>query len=81
MLLFHLRMPATSTVAQDQYTRDAIGVRHMPPDITVREIVARLGDLALPGDGFASGIAQIQARQRPVDLPVECPTTFDLVST
>ncbi len=37
--------------------------------ITLRELVDRVGDLALPGDGFADDLEVIQASQPPADMP------------
>lgn len=39
------------------------------PGITARELVARVGDLGMPGDGFADDLEAIQAAQRPVSSP------------
>ncbi|MBI2940904.1 MAG: type II toxin-antitoxin system Phd/YefM family antitoxin [Chloroflexi bacterium] len=40
-----------------------------PPGITVGELIARLGDLGLPGDGFADDLEAIQAGQPKVAFP------------
>jgi antitoxin (DNA-binding transcriptional repressor) of toxin-antitoxin stability system len=37
--------------------------------ITLREVVARVGDLALPGEGFAEDLEAVQAAQPPVGQP------------
>jgi antitoxin (DNA-binding transcriptional repressor) of toxin-antitoxin stability system len=39
------------------------------PGPTPRELAARLGDLPLPGDGFADDLEFIQASQPAADLP------------
>lgn len=40
-----------------------------PPGITLREIIARIGDLRMPGDGFADDLEAIQAAQPPASVP------------
>lgn len=42
---------------------------HPQPGITPEELVARIGDLPMPGDGFADDLEAIQAAQRPATLP------------
>ena len=39
------------------------------PGITVGELIARVGDLQLPGDGFADELEAIQAAQGLVEVP------------
>jgi antitoxin (DNA-binding transcriptional repressor) of toxin-antitoxin stability system len=38
------------------------------PRVTWHDVVARLGDLTPPGDGFADELEKIQASQPPVEL-------------
>ena len=40
-----------------------------PPGITVGELIALVGDLGLPGDGFADDLEAIQAAQPKADFP------------
>ena len=40
-----------------------LGTVSPPSGITVSELIVRLGDLALPGDGFADDLEAIQATQ------------------
>lgn len=40
-----------------------------PPGITVLELIARIGDLEMPGDGFADDLEAIQATQRKAEFP------------
>ncbi len=37
--------------------------------ITLREVIARVGDLAPPGEGFAEDLEAVQAAQPPVGQP------------
>lgn len=39
------------------------------PGVTVREIVARIADLALPGDGFADDLEAVHAAQGLATIP------------
>jgi antitoxin (DNA-binding transcriptional repressor) of toxin-antitoxin stability system len=39
------------------------------PGITGRDLIARLGNLAMPGDGFADDLEAIQAAQQPASAP------------
>jgi prevent-host-death family protein len=39
------------------------------PGITVGELIARLGDLPLPGEGFADDLEAIQAAQPKAEFP------------
>ncbi|MBW3631989.1 MAG: hypothetical protein KY456_03070 [Chloroflexi bacterium] len=39
------------------------------PGITVSELIAKVGDLEMPGDGFADDLEAIQAAQRLVEMP------------
>lgn len=42
-----------------------------PPGITVRDLVARVGNLKTPGDGFADDLEAVQREnaQRPMTVP------------
>jgi antitoxin (DNA-binding transcriptional repressor) of toxin-antitoxin stability system len=40
-----------------------------PPGITVDELIARIGNLKMPGDGFAVDLEAIQAEQGVVEFP------------
>ncbi len=49
-----------------------VAVLHPPiakRGITPEELVARVGNLSMPGDGFADDLEAIQAAQRPATLP------------
>jgi len=46
-----------------------LGPAETPRGITALELVSRLGDLALPGDGFADDLAAIQAEQPKEEAP------------
>jgi antitoxin (DNA-binding transcriptional repressor) of toxin-antitoxin stability system len=46
-----------------------LGPPEGPPGITAAELVARLGDLAMPGDGFADDLEAIQANQPKAEFP------------
>jgi prevent-host-death family protein len=39
------------------------------PGITVKELVARIGDLEMPGDGFADDLEAVQAEQGIAEFP------------
>ena len=39
------------------------------PGITVSELIARVGDLEMPGDGFADDLEAVQAAQGLVEVP------------
>lgn len=39
------------------------------PGITVSEFIARVGDLKMPGDGFADALEAIQAEQGLAEMP------------
>jgi prevent-host-death family protein len=39
------------------------------PGITVKELVARIGNLSMPGDGFADDLEAIHAEQGIAELP------------
>lgn len=39
------------------------------PGITVSELIAKVGDLEMPGDGFADDLEAIQAAQGLVEMP------------
>ncbi|MSQ15302.1 MAG: hypothetical protein EXR50_05515 [Dehalococcoidia bacterium] len=41
----------------------SLGPVSRPPAITIDELIARVGDLELPGDGFADDLEAIQAEQ------------------
>ena len=45
----------------------SLGPIGAPLGISARELIARLGDLALPGDGFADDLEAIQAAQPPAE--------------
>lgn len=47
----------------------SLGPISAPPGISARELIARLGDLALPGDGFADDLEAIQAAQPLAEAP------------
>ena len=54
--------------------RDGAPVATLAPvsatsSITLREVIARVGDLAPPGDGFAEDLEAVQAAQPPVGQP------------
>ena len=40
-----------------------IGPAFAKPGITIRELIARVGDLPMPGDGFADDLEAVQAEQ------------------
>jgi len=40
-----------------------------PPGITVAELIARTGDLGMPGDGFADDLEWVQAHQPKAEFP------------
>jgi antitoxin (DNA-binding transcriptional repressor) of toxin-antitoxin stability system len=40
-----------------------------PPGITVKALVAEIGNLSMPGDGFADDLEAIQAEQGVSELP------------
>jgi prevent-host-death family protein len=42
---------------------------YQPIGITLRELIARVGDLKMPGGGFADDIEAAQAAQGPVEVP------------
>ncbi len=46
-----------------------IGPAALPRGITAQELVSRLGDLALPGEGFADELEAIQAEQPKAEAP------------
>ncbi len=39
------------------------------PGITVEELIAEIGNLAIPGDGFADDLEAVQAEQGVAELP------------
>ena len=39
------------------------------PGITVRELIAQVGDLQMPGDGFADDLEAVQAAQGLAEVP------------
>jgi prevent-host-death family protein len=39
------------------------------PGITAKELVAQIGDLSMPGDGFADDLEAVQAEQGIAELP------------
>lgn len=39
------------------------------PSITIRELIARIGDLRSPGEGFADDLEAVQASQEPARMP------------
>ncbi|MCL4466576.1 MAG: type II toxin-antitoxin system Phd/YefM family antitoxin [Chloroflexi bacterium] len=39
------------------------------PGITLREVVIKLGDIPLPGDGFAEDLEAVQASQPRAEVP------------
>ena len=45
-----------------------------PASPTLRELAARLGGLALPGEGYAAGLEAAQAAGRPAPEPPAWPT-------
>jgi len=40
-----------------------------PPGITIDELIARIGDLKMPGDGFADDVEEVQASQGVATVP------------
>lgn len=40
-----------------------------PPGITVKELIAEIGNLRMPGDGFAEDLEAVQAEQGIATLP------------
>ncbi len=40
-----------------------------PPGITVEELIAEIGNLPMPGDGFADDLEAVQAEQGVAELP------------
>ncbi len=60
-------------VIEENGSRIAVVAPNEPkPGVTGRELLARLGDLRMPGDGFADDLEEIQASQSPV-RPSEWP--------
>ncbi len=41
----------------------------VPPGITVAELIAAVGNLELPGDGFADALEAVQAAQPLAEMP------------
>ncbi len=73
-----LRLPLKETLPEleverahirngEQATTSASTSTNSP--ITMREVVARLGDLALPGDGFGADLEAVQSSQLKVGNP------------
>jgi len=40
-----------------------------PPMVTLDDIIAKVGDFSVPGDGFADDLEAIQAEQPPAEFP------------
>ncbi|MCC7024926.1 MAG: type II toxin-antitoxin system Phd/YefM family antitoxin [Thermomicrobiales bacterium] len=40
-----------------------------PPAVTLDDIIAKVGDFSVPGDGFADDLEAIQAEQPPAEFP------------
>lgn len=47
----------------------SLGPVTQPRGITLRELVARLGHLELPGEGFADDVEQFHLSQPPAEVP------------
>lgn len=57
------------TIVRDGQSIADLVPRGCPPGITARELVERVGNLALPGEGFADDLEAIQANQGVADVP------------
>jgi antitoxin (DNA-binding transcriptional repressor) of toxin-antitoxin stability system len=56
-------------VQQNGETIATIVLANQRPALTVRELIARVGDLPFPGDGFGDDLESIQAAQEPAEMP------------
>lgn len=72
-ILDRVRCNGERFVVEENGKRTAVVAPHEPkPGVTGRELLARLGDLYMPGDGFADDLEAIQASQslvRPPEWP------------
>lgn len=70
-ILHRVRCDGERFVVEENGKRIAVLPPHEPkPGVTGRELLARLGDLRMPGDGFADDLEAIQASQ-PMMRPIE----------
>jgi hypothetical protein len=46
-----------------------IAPKHRVPQVTLDEVIAKIGDLRMPGDGFADDLEAIQEEQGLAEFP------------
>lgn len=63
-LVFH---PAAES--PDEHAPGVAPWERTPPGITVSELIARVGDLKVPDDGYADNLEGVQASQPLAEMP------------